>query len=282
MAYNGPAEGVVLLDKDTLEPYNAGSGSSALGAEYNATPPTYTDGDPTVLQTDASGRLITTQTQADKGRFWTDEDGVPLDVDNEYIGQVGGTTPRITATYAIPADATQFSIGDAIGNSMTAASVVPIEFNVTRTGALLAKRSGRLSGCRCVVTAASGTIVLPAFFLPVFRPEANIPFAAGSFPANNAAFNLSAAAMKELVGIFEFRVDDWMNQAGGATAAGLSIYQAVPLKPLSGSGRVRTYAPFNLASLASNNLQALMQAQNTWNPGAVVNTFDFALDADLD
>src|SRR6476620_12777440 len=107
----------------------------------------------------------------------------------------GGITPRVTATYARPADNTAYSIGDLIGNSGTANLVVPISFTVARA----AGGSGRLTGCRAVVSAASGTIVLPAFDLLLFRPEASIPFAAAGYPADNAALNVSLAAMKEKV-----------------------------------------------------------------------------------
>lgn len=185
--------------------------------------------------------------------------------------QAGGYTPRVTATYARPADNTAYSIGDLIGNSGTANLVVPISFTVARASG----GSGRVTGCRCVVTAASGTIVLPAFDLLLFRPEASIPFAAAGYPADNAALNVTSAAMLELVGILSFGVTNWRNQAGGSTAAGTQIYQA--------SGFVnRPYAPFNLASIPSSVVLGLLQAQNTWTPTAVINTFDFALDVDQD
>lgn len=190
-----------------------------------------------------------------------------------HIGQVGGSTPRVTAQIARPADNTAYSIGDMIANSATAASVVPITF---ASAARITNGSGRITGCRCTLTAASGTIVLPKFDLLIFRPATSIPFAAGSYPADNAALNVSAAAFKELVAIFSFLDTGWRNQAGGATAAGDHVYQAVTLA----SGRI--YAPFNLASLSSADLLGIMQAQNTWTPTGIVNTFDFALDVDQD
>jgi hypothetical protein len=186
----------------------------------------------------------------------------------------------VTATYARPADNTAYGIGDLIGNSGTAASVVPISFaNIGRVSG----GSGRLFGARCVVSAASGTIVLPAFDLLVFRPEASVPFAAAGFPADNAALNISLAAMRELIGVFTFSATAWRNQAGGATAAGPAVWQAAKLAD------ARAYAAFNLLSVSSppggaggQALVALMQAQNAWTPTGVVNTFDFALDLDQD
>jgi hypothetical protein len=82
--------------------------------------------------------------------------------------------------------------------------------------------------------------------------------------------------MRELVAAFVFSATAWRNQAGGTTAAGLNVWQAVA--PASG----RPYAAFNLASMVGSNLLGLMQVQNTWTPTAIVNTFDFSLDVDQD
>lgn len=186
---------------------------------------------------------------------------------------VRGSTPRVTASLTRASDATQYSIGDIIANSTTAASVVPITFSSV---ARVSGGSGRITGCRCTVEAASGTIVLPAFDLLLFRPETGIPFAAAGYPADNAVLSVTAAAMRELVAVMSFSATGWRNQAGGATAAGSGIYQSV----LLASGR--PFAPFNLASVPSANILGILQAQNTWNPGAVVQTIHFALDVDQD
>ena len=189
------------------------------------------------------------------------------------IGRFGRLTPWVTAQYSKPAAATQYSIGDLIGNSLTAASVTPITFS---NAARFVNGSGRLIGASCVVTAASGTIVLPAFDLLVFRPYTNIPFAVGSYPADNDALDVSAAAMIQLIGVFPFASTTWRNQAGGATAAGDHIYQDVdPANRAQG-------VPFELQGLDSTSLLGLMQAQNTWNPGNVAQTFDFTLDVEQD
>lgn len=184
----------------------------------------------------------------------------------------GQITPQVTATYTRAADATNYSVGDNIGNSVTAANVVPISFTVARANGT----SGRIKGARCTVTAASGTIVLPAFDLLLFRAEANIPFAAGSYPADNGALNVSSAAMIQLLGVFSFSASAWRNQAGGTSAAGSAVWQAVPL---AGS---RVDATFNLASYNTQTILGLMQAQNTWSPGNVAQEFDFALDVSQD
>lgn len=190
---------------------------------------------------------------------------------NQSVITTGGTTPYVTATMSRPAEGTQYAIGDIIANSGTGASVVPITFTVAR----ISGGSGIISGAQCTVTAASGTIVLPAFDLLLFRPTTNIPFAAGSYPADNAALNVSSAAMIQLVAIFSFSSTGWRNQAGGATAAGANIYQAVALA-------TRPYAPFNLAAIPATTVLGLLQAQNTWNPTAIVNAFDFTLNVSQD
>lgn len=189
------------------------------------------------------------------------------------LGRFGRITPRITGQIVRPADVTQYSLGDNIGNSVTASAVVPITFSACARNVNL---SGRLTGASAVVTAASGTIVLPAFDLLIFRPSTDIPFAAGSYPADNTALNVSAAAMKDLVAVFAFSASAWRNQAGGATAAGDHIYQTA--QPVLS----RLECPFNLQGLDSADLRGLLQAQNTWNPGAVINTIDIALDVSQD
>lgn len=203
---------------------------------------------------------------------WDSGAGAWVAAGGSSTGGVGGITPRVIATYARPADNTAYAVGDNIGNSITAASVLPITF----TAARVAGGSGRLIGGRCVITAASGTIVLPAFDLLLFRPESGIPFAAAGYPADNAALNISAAAMIQLIGVLSFSATGWRNQAGGATAAGLSVWQTA--KVLGD----RAYAPFNLASTSLATLLGMLQAQNTWTPTGIVNTFDFALDVDQD
>ena len=187
-----------------------------------------------------------------------------------------GSTPLVTATMIRPADATQYAISDIIANSGTAASVVPITFSsVTRSSTGSTGYSGRVTGARCVITPASGTIVLPAFDLILFRPATNIPFQAGSYPADNAALTITSAAYLECIGVLPFLATSWRNSAGLATAAGAVMFQ-------TSTFLTRPYAPFNLQSITGSSLVGILQAQNTWNPGAVANTFDFVLDIDQD
>jgi hypothetical protein len=171
---------------------------------------------------------------------------------------------RITATFSNPSSAGAYTAGDAIANSATGSAVVPMTFD-------MAVPDGRLIGCSCVVTPATSNLVITAcdFDLLLFRPVSGIPFAAGSFPGDNAAMSISAAAMRELVGVFSFANTAWRNPLGALTA-GITGYQAV-------APTARTEYAFN-ASGTSQTLIGVVQAKAAWTPGAVINQFDFALE----
>lgn len=170
---------------------------------------------------------------------------------------------RKTATFSRPADATAYATGDAIANSTTAESVVPMTFT-------LDVPAGRITGCSCVVTPASGNMVITAcdFDLLLFPAGLSLPFASGSYAADNAALAISAAAMRELVGVFSFVNSAWRNPAGALTAGASGVQSVAPA--------ARTSYAFNAGSAQS--LVGLVQAKGAWTPGAVVNRFDFALD----
>lgn len=181
----------------------------------------------------------------------------------------GGATP-CAATFSNPASGGAYSAGYSISNSATAAACLPLIFPLTRS-------SGRLTGCRAVVTPASSNLVITAldFDLLIFKPATSIPFAAGSYPADNGAMAITAAAFGEIVGVFRFSSAAWRNPAGALTA-GVTGYQAVT----SYSGR--PFEPFNVTGYASMNLLGVVQALGAWTPGAVINQFNFKLDLDSD
>lgn len=175
------------------------------------------------------------------------------------------TYARITGTFSRPADNTAYAQGDHIANSTTAGSVVPITFS-------LPGASGAISGCRCIVTPASGNLVIAGldFDLLLFRPATSVPFAAGSYPADNAALAVSALAFRNLVAVFQFFEGAWRNPAGlltaGVTGAQRSLMADAAM------------APFNVGGLSTRALYGLVQAQDAWTPTGVVNQFDFILD----
>lgn len=174
--------------------------------------------------------------------------------------------PLVRANFSRPADNNAYGSGDLIGNSLTAADVVPIKFGLPKD--LFA---GKITGARAVVTPASGNLVITAldFDLLIFKPAANIPFAAGGYPADNAALNVSAAAYRELVGLFTFANGAWRNPAGALTA-GVTGFQAVASSLAAGF-------EFNIEGYPSSELYGLVQAKAAWTPTGVVNRFDFDL-----
>lgn len=177
-----------------------------------------------------------------------------------------------TVSFTKPADATAYAAGDHIANSLTGASVVPMTFTPAETLA----GGGRLTGVRCTITPASGNLVITncAFDLLLFRPATDIPFAAGSFPADNAALAVSPVALRSLVGVFPFVAGAWRNPAGSVAAGGLAGWQAV-------ASAGRSPAVFDLSALAgATTLVGVLQAQAAWTPGAVAQQFDFALEVE--
>lgn len=175
---------------------------------------------------------------------------------------------QLAASFSRPADNTAYATGDAIANSTTGASVVPLTFN------LPGERQGKLLSARCVATPASGNLVITAldFDLLIFRPVSNIPFAAAGFAADNAQMSISAAAMRELVGVFTFAAGAWRNPLGALTA-GASGWQAV-----AATTRTLGY-PFNVGDVGAS-LVGVVQAKGAWTPTGIVNQFDMTLEVE--
>tara|TARA_R110002074_G_C12558458_1_gene667628 strand:- start:24941 stop:25531 length:591 start_codon:yes stop_codon:yes gene_type:complete len=191
------------------------------------------------------------------------------------IGAVGGITPRPNATLSRPADATQYSVNDHIANSATGSAVLPLTFTMG-----IADCSGLIIGARCVLTAASGSVVTTAadFDLVLFRPTTSVPFAAGSYPADNAALSISALAANQLVGRFSFINSAWSTSGFAATTARQVVGPASGLVAdtfnLHGIGTATVPAP--------DYLLGLVQAKGTWNPGNVAQSLYFELIAQGD
>lgn len=173
----------------------------------------------------------------------------------------------LTATFSRPADNTAYASGDAIANSGTAASVVPLTFTLPN------ERQGALRGARCVVTPASGNLVITAldFDLLLFRATGSIPFADGSFIADNAAMSITPAAFRELVGVFTFAAGAWRNPLGALTASTVGFQAVAPT--------ARTRYLFNCGSVTPA-LIGVVQAKGAWTPTGIINRFDFMLDCD--
>jgi hypothetical protein len=174
--------------------------------------------------------------------------------------------PRVTASFSRPNQNTAYAAGDIIANSITASAVVPLTFRNIPT-------SGSLLGCSCVVTPASGNLIITAldFDLLLFRPTTSIPFAAAGYPADNTAMAITATSFRELVAVFRFAAGAWRNPAGALTA-GVSGYQDVNIN----SSRV--LGSYDDSEFSSNTLIGVVQCLAAWTPTGIVNQFDFALD----
>lgn len=175
---------------------------------------------------------------------------------------------RCTGTFSRPADNTAYTAGDIIANSTTAGLVVPITFPVT-------PRSGWITGARCTVAPASGNVVITAFDfdLLIFLSTANIPFAAGSYPADNTALTLTAAMYRELIGVLPFANGAWRNPLGALTAGAVGFQAVAP------SARVQY--PYDLGNVQARDLIGVVQVKAAWTPTGVVNQFDFELDIEF-
>lgn len=191
------------------------------------------------------------------------------------IGAVGGITPRPNATLSRPAEATQYSANDHIANSGTGADVTPLSFTMG-----IPDGSGVILGARCVLSAVSGSVVTTAadFDLLLFRPTTDIPFAAGSYPADNAALAISALAALQLVGRFSFVNASWVTSGFAATTA----------RQVVGPASLLVADTYNLHGIGTATLPApdyllgLVQAKGAWNPGNVAQSLYFELIAQGD
>jgi len=172
---------------------------------------------------------------------------------------------HLTANFSRPADNNAYQSGDAIANSTTGSAVVPLTFS------LPSERQGKLLGARCTVAPASGNLVITAldFDLLIFRPVTSIPFAAGSFPADNAAMSITTEDFRELVGVFTFAAGAWRNPLGALTASTVGFQAVAPT--------TRSSYPVNVGD-AGGSLIGVVQAKGAWTPTGVVNRFDFVLD----
>jgi hypothetical protein len=109
---------------------------------YSATPPALSDKDQEQLQLNSDGSL-------------------KVGGAGQGLIVSGQTPPLVTAQMARPGNVTQYSIGDAIANSMTAASVVPTAFTHCRVafGFGLSRSAGSKDGA--TVVGGNGALALP-------------------------------------------------------------------------------------------------------------------------
>ncbi len=132
----------------------------------------------------------------------------------EFRVTSGKAIPECFATMTRASGTTQYAAGDIVANSTSASLVVPLKFPACRT----ANGSGIITGGRMIksdddVTAAS-------FRLWLLTKQ---PFAAGSYPADNAALVLTYAALGYLIGYMDFST---FVDAGSATSGNVAMSAA--------------------------------------------------------
>jgi|GEM_PF-4483652 len=196
----------------------------------------------------------------------------PSFYNNLLPGSNFGVVKEVTAAnYDRPASAVTYAVGDIIGNSATAASVIPLTFaNATRNtgnGATL-----KILAAQCVVLPASGALTVTAFDfdLLLFRPVASIPFAAAAYPADNEALVLNEVMYRQLAAVIPFVAGAWRGPSGAVTSQTGAAYQAALPLTMSPS-------PVDLSDLTSASLIGVLQAKGAWASSNVVHTFTFNL-----
>lgn len=191
---------------------------------------------------------------------------------------------RARTSFIRPSDATAYTAGDLIGNSLTPASVVPMSFQMPSA-------SGKIAGARMTIQPASGNLVIVAadIDLLLFRPftsginssgdavTPSIPFAAAGFPADNAALTLTDTMYKELVATWSFLNGAWRNQLGGLVA-GTVGWQAVATNAFNSLGAIFNLELCKISGVYT--LYGLLQAKAAWTPGAVAQTITVDLDVE--
>lgn len=107
--------------------------------------------------TDLSNQIATLATQTAAIADALNSPAGSLPAGEAHIGQVGGSTVRISATFTRPADTTAYASGDLVANSTTAGSVAALTFtNVGRiAGAGGMIRRARIKKSGASVTTAS-------------------------------------------------------------------------------------------------------------------------------
>ena len=173
---------------------------------------------------------------------------------------VGGFTPDVYAEITRPADTTAYAAGDMVTDTTTAASVVPLRFPACRTD----NGSGIFTGARMIKS--SDTTTNASFRLWLFGAT---PFAAGSFPADNAAITFTYASMARFLGYIDFTT--FIDAGSMAVAEGLMGRSVAPFSKrfVGDTSVVSTDAP-NLSGIqpvpASRILFGMLEARAAYTP----------------
>lgn len=144
--------------------------------------------------------------------------------------QAGGFTPRCFADLTRPANTTTYAADEIVANSAMASAVVPLKFPACRQD----NGSGVITGG--LLVKSTNTINTAGFKLWLFTRQ---PFAAGSYPADNAALVTAltyTAALKYMIGTIEFATADFAAHSSSASCQGVPLRGNVPFS-LRAAGR---------------------------------------------
>jgi hypothetical protein len=178
---------------------------------------------------------------------------------------------RFTAALVRPSDATQYAAGDEIASSATAGSVVRPTLDLS------GYRKARIQRVGCDVTPASSNLVITAFdFALLVSKTADAVAAVG----DNVALSVTGA-QRNKAAKFVFANGAWTNPAGALTAGTSGFQEVLPNVATAGEGNLFDFSQGD-ALIATRTLSLVLQATGVWNPGAVVNTFNFAFDIEVE
>ena len=125
-----------------------------------------------------------------------------------HIGEVGGRTAKPSASFTRPADTTAYASGDLVANSVTAGSVVPMQFTASRA-------TGKGGMIRRIRLRKSGTGVTNASF------RLHLYSAAPSTIANGDNGAWSTSGVADYIGALDVTMDRAFTD--GAAGNGLPI-----------------------------------------------------------
>jgi len=179
---------------------------------------------------------------------------------------------RVTATFSNPSSAGAYTAGDEISSSITAASVVLPTFDLTGFRKVSIKKLG------IDITPASGNLVITNLgFAVLICKTADAPTPVGDNVAAGAA--LTGVQRGKSVKFNTFTTL-WSNQLDATTAGTSGFQSALPNVPTVNGGL------FEFTGSEANGevrrLTAYTQVRNAWTPGAVINTFNYWLDLEVE
>jgi hypothetical protein len=190
---------------------------------------------------------------------------------------MGGIVTHVTSSFVRLADTTAFAAGDEISNNATAGSVVRPIFNFAgfTRGRILSAAIGIVS---------DGTIVITALnFDMLLYKTAQVPAAVG----NNVTFPLTGLQRTQAVGRFLFDDGGWQNPLGAYTASTSAFQQMSAGYPVP-IATPTLYEPhpagffFDFRGGEAPTLTAVFQALGAFDPGTEADTYNIALDVEVE